>query len=344
MTIVSFASLKGAPGVTTLSCLVAAAWPPGRRVVVLEADPCGGDLAARFRLSKKRGWSSFTAAARRLEGVEPLESHLQRLPGGVEVVVGAGIRDPREEASAVHSALSSLELSDPRSRCDLIVDLGRLLPGEESAARWLDQSTLVVLLVHRDAASILQARERAAAIRSRSNSRVGIVIVGSGPFGRQEVQEFIGLPVLEEVPHDPNAGQLAGGLPGGRGRLVRSALMRSAQRIADLASDDGTPQEMHSLAVRPRQEAAQSSPCDDPATQKSGGQWRWAVSSLLRARRALQQVPRIPKKPRLSDDQEQNLPISQVAAGREDRPERVGTAHAPPTAERSDASIEEAAG
>ena len=55
MRVVTFVSVKGAPGVTTLACLVAATWPDHRRVAVVEADPFGGDLAARFRLSTALG-------------------------------------------------------------------------------------------------------------------------------------------------------------------------------------------------------------------------------------------------------------------------------------------------
>ena len=82
-------SLKGSPGVTTLSCLLAATWPDPAPVVVVEADPAGGDLAARFGLSSTMGWSSLEAAVRRGGAASPLEPHLQQLPGGLAVLVGA---------------------------------------------------------------------------------------------------------------------------------------------------------------------------------------------------------------------------------------------------------------
>jgi cellulose biosynthesis protein BcsQ len=63
VTVVMFTSIKGAPGVTTLTCLVGATWPSHRQVAVIESDPFGGDLAARFGLSAKRGWSTFSAAS-----------------------------------------------------------------------------------------------------------------------------------------------------------------------------------------------------------------------------------------------------------------------------------------
>jgi MinD-like ATPase involved in chromosome partitioning or flagellar assembly len=88
MSLFALASLKGAPGTTTLACLVAATWPLDRRVVVAECDPCGGDLAARFELSTAKGCLSLATAARRDWDSVEVDPHIQRLPGGLEVLVG----------------------------------------------------------------------------------------------------------------------------------------------------------------------------------------------------------------------------------------------------------------
>src|SRR5207244_2826784 len=50
MTAVAWCSAKGSPGVTTAVQLVAGAWPAGRPLLIVEADPAGGDLAARLGL------------------------------------------------------------------------------------------------------------------------------------------------------------------------------------------------------------------------------------------------------------------------------------------------------
>jgi MinD-like ATPase involved in chromosome partitioning or flagellar assembly len=89
MTVAVFASVKGAPGVTTVVNLVAATWPEQRRALVVECDPSGGDIAARFQLSSRCGWSSFETASRRGESIPDIGPHLQQLPGGLEVLVGA---------------------------------------------------------------------------------------------------------------------------------------------------------------------------------------------------------------------------------------------------------------
>jgi hypothetical protein len=56
--IVTLGSVRGAPGVTSWSLLLAAAWPsmsaPER--VVLEADPAGGVLGVRYGLGVDPGW------------------------------------------------------------------------------------------------------------------------------------------------------------------------------------------------------------------------------------------------------------------------------------------------
>ena len=69
--------------------------------MLVQGDPGGGDLAARFRLSAKRGWASYAASSRRLEGVEPIATHLQQLPGGLGCDGGRGSGEPRGSVSDV---------------------------------------------------------------------------------------------------------------------------------------------------------------------------------------------------------------------------------------------------
>jgi hypothetical protein len=205
--------------------------------VLVENDPSGGDLAARFQLSAKRGWCSFAAASRRLEGTEPIQPHVQRLPGGLEVLVGARSAEPGEDGAAVPSLLASAGAEGDQG-WDVVADLGRLLAGERGAETWFERSTVVAIVLRRDAASILHLRDRSADIRSRSRGRAGLVIVGDGPFSGQDIERFVGLPLLGELPTDPDSAQICGGLPGGAPRLSRSVLVTSAQRLASILSGD----------------------------------------------------------------------------------------------------------
>lgn len=231
MTVVSFASVKGAPGVTTLACLVGATWPEERQVMVVEFDPSGGDLAARFGLSSRCGWSTFAASTRRDASSALIAPHLQRLPGGLDVLVGTRASDlPAVEGPEV--ALVS-DIWDTRpAGWDALVDLGRLQPAGHDASRWLDRSDAVVVVSRSDAASVVQLRERAASLLTRCEHRIGLVVVGSGSYSGMEIERFTAIPLLGEIPFEPVAAAVASGEKGGGRRLSRSLLTVSAARLA----------------------------------------------------------------------------------------------------------------
>src|SRR5439155_13189035 len=93
MRVTAFGSVKGAPGVTTAVCALAAGWPADHEVMIVELDPAGGDIAGRFELSPTRGLISLAASGRHgLSGIDVLD-HLQHLPGSVPVFVGAQSAD-----------------------------------------------------------------------------------------------------------------------------------------------------------------------------------------------------------------------------------------------------------
>jgi hypothetical protein len=233
MTVTTFVSVKGAPGVTTLACLVGATWPEHRRVAVVEADPFGGDLAARFQLSVARGWTSYLTACRRSEKRVPLEPHLQALPGGLDVMIGARGGHPVGTERAVEALLASCVSSHP-APWDLIVDAGRLPfddPGG-GAAVWLARSGVVLVVTRRDGPSILKVRDRSPALVDLCGDRVGLVVAGSGHHLNSDIEEFTGLPVYGEVPFDLTAAQVASGERGSARKLSRSLLVVSARRLA----------------------------------------------------------------------------------------------------------------
>ena len=244
MRVTTLVSVKGAPGVTTLACLVGATWPDHRRVAVVEADPFGGDLAARFRLSGTSGWASFVVASRRSDGPVPITPHLQSLPGGLDVLVrpdgGRSVITHR----SVDALLQSCRSGEP-GPCDLVVDGGRLRDDyeqvgscaeandhEADASPWLVRSDAVFVVTRRDAPSIVKVSQRAPGLLDRCGDNVRLVVVGRGPHDAAAIEEFTGLPVLGEVPHDPSAAQVAAGEGGSGRRLSRSLLVVSARRLA----------------------------------------------------------------------------------------------------------------
>ena len=185
MTVVSFVSMKGAPGVTTLACLVGASWPEDRRAVVIEGDPSGGDLAARFHLSSRAGWPSFNATARRA-CESTFEPHLQQLPGGLDVLVGTRGLQGDEAIRSVRD-LHACVAGSP-SPWDLVVDLGRFSRGASEV--WMEFSDRVVVCARNDAASLMQIREKAPAALEGCRERACLAIVGNGRYSRSEIEEF----------------------------------------------------------------------------------------------------------------------------------------------------------
>ena len=124
--IVVVASIKGAPGVTTTATALAESWPPGRRVLLVEADPFGGDLAAWFGVAPSDRsvvppgrWTPRPRPSRRLGArhhlahgsARSLRPGQRRPSGGERGGLAGGGRE--------HS---------PRSKRDVIIDAGRLLP------------------------------------------------------------------------------------------------------------------------------------------------------------------------------------------------------------------------
>jgi MinD-like ATPase involved in chromosome partitioning or flagellar assembly len=239
VTFITFASIKGSPGVTTLTCLVGATWPPGRRMIVAECDSDGGDLAPRFSLSTKIGWHSLVTAARRREVGGSIEAHLQKLPGGLEVLVApsGGMASSRQGArEAARAALC--EIADG-SDSDVIVDLGRLRLDSADTQTWLGRSDALCIVLRPDAASIGHVQERARATIAVCRGTLSLVVVGNGPYSVSEIESFTELPVIAEVSNDPAAAAVLTAGKGSRRRLARSALVRSARRLAlDLADGE----------------------------------------------------------------------------------------------------------
>jgi MinD-like ATPase involved in chromosome partitioning or flagellar assembly len=229
--IVSFASVKGAPGVTTMACLVGATWPSDRRVMVAECDPSGGDLAARFGLSSRRGWPTFATAVRRSGASVAIEPHLQQLPGGLDVLIGPGGSDQTDSVGATDDLLANLS-DESAGVWDVLVDVGRLPSGDLPSSGWLARSDAVVILLRSDAASVLHVQNRAREIHAACGDRVALALVGGTEYGNEEIAEFTGLPVIGSVPFDPASAAVAAGDQGSERRLSRSFLINSALHLS----------------------------------------------------------------------------------------------------------------
>jgi len=266
VTVVALASVKGSPGVTTAALAMAARWPAGRKVLLVEADPFGGDLAPRYGATVTGGLASLFAAARRALRSEAVWDHAHLLPGGLPVLFGlTGLRQAvaNEHAwPAIATALAELD-------ADVVVDVGRLLPdfaggvgavlGEADALVVLCPSSLEAMVHLQDALPGLVAERR--------GRRLLVVPTGSAGYSAHDIAHTLDVVVGPAIPDDRAA---AAALANGRRvkKLERTPLLtwagtviaalgidqpsvpslRTTETVAEVASDERLRLEAEPLA------------------------------------------------------------------------------------------------
>jgi MinD-like ATPase involved in chromosome partitioning or flagellar assembly len=241
--LIAVAADKGSPGVTTAALTMAAVWP--RRALLAELDPSGGDIALRLRgprgvpLSPETGLISLAVGLRR--GAEPHQvfEHVQRLDGGLEVIVGLSTGEQGSGLVGMWAPIG--ELLDRVPGVDVVADLGRLYPASP-AADVLPGASAVVLVTRPTIDAVAHLRARAAAVLRGLDRRRGgpptvfcVVVTtardDASPKQIETVLRQAGLPVpvLGRIALDPKgAGMLAGDWVG---RLDRSLLVRSTREV-----------------------------------------------------------------------------------------------------------------
>lgn len=187
MTVLALASVKHAPGVTTAAVSLAAAW--NGDVVVMEADPSGGDVAARAHLAQEPGLLTLAAAGRRPDGALDLAPHCQSLPAGGLVVVAPSA--PALASSAIATVASRLAATGR----DLLVDCGRLFPASPAEAM-VAAADVVLLVAEPTVTAVEHLRVRMPSPAGVSTSAVGVLLVGDRPYGPEEVEAALGVPVV----------------------------------------------------------------------------------------------------------------------------------------------------
>ena len=238
MTVVALASVKSA-GATTTALALAATWPSRRRVLVVECDPAGGDVAPWCGLQTEPGLVTLAASARQSLDESQLQSHLQDLPGpgGAGVLVGPAAAE--QATAALHTLLGS-GLATVLARLgdtDVIVDCGRLYPGSP-ALELASSADALLMLVRPRLSEVHHLQARVAAMRS---SNMAAVMVGERPYGAAQVSKALGVEVVAVLPEDPRAAEAFAGLSGA-GALKRSALVRTARELAGQLGGDATTQ------------------------------------------------------------------------------------------------------
>lgn len=205
--VVALASVKGAPGVTTLGLGMAALWPDKPGAVLVECDADGGDLAARFGHHPDPGLTSLAAAARTGTTPLPIAAHTQRLAVGADVVLAP----PGDAAGA---AVATLAYAGPRllrhlaTERSVILDVGRVSRGGPGLAL-AAAADIVLLVVGAGLPGHAQVAARLPWLREAVDGRLWLVVAGRGPYSPEEIAASLGVPVLWTLP---------------RGRLASAAL------------------------------------------------------------------------------------------------------------------------
>jgi hypothetical protein len=234
--IVTLASVRGAPGVTSWSLLLAAAWPAGsgRDRVVLEADLDGGVLGARYCLGVDPGVVSLIAALRR-DGEIPVAEHGRAAGAGVWLVPGPeSAEQTRTIWTGTVDTVAARLAADERV---WLVDGGRLHAGSLTMPV-LARSAMTVLVCHSRPEDMVQMPARVAALGC--DTTVGVLVVGKSVYGPEELRDFFGTPFVWTAAASQGLIGIAGAvLSSGRARrkwVWRTALDVAAG-VAAVASD-----------------------------------------------------------------------------------------------------------
>lgn len=245
-------SAKGSPGVTSAGLALAAAWPAS--VTLVEADPAGGDLAVRCRTGSHGlalaetptvATLAATASAEDRDGAvsslvsrtaQTLNDRIQVVPGVASAEAGSGMAPLWEPLARVLAS----------SEKDVLVDVGRVDSGSP-AMRIVEVADVLMVVARADVAQVVHLRDRISHLRTATtgSGRLAVTMVPllvtaarSAVRDVAEVDTVLAAARLTIEPTtyltwDPTALHRleAGETPSGR--LSRTALVRSAQQVAD---------------------------------------------------------------------------------------------------------------
>ncbi|MEW6473870.1 MAG: hypothetical protein AB1679_16585 [Actinomycetota bacterium] len=227
--LLALTSAKHAPGSTTAALALAVAAGPLPASLIIEADPDGGDLAARCELAVEPGLGSLAASGRHGTPVD-LAEHVQPLPAGPFALLA-----PPSPALA-RSALAALggRLADAFGAWPgtVVVDCGRWDPNGPALPLAAAADTLVVVL-RPTVDGVEHVRARLDDLHSAGAARLAALLVGDRPYGAAEVAAALGIPVAGTLPFDPRgANALERRLLGAETR--RSTIVRAARSALDV--------------------------------------------------------------------------------------------------------------
>ena len=221
-------SAKHAPGVTAAAVALAVAAGPLPASLLVEADPGGGDLAARCELPVDPGLGSLAAASRHGTPVD-LADHVQALPAGP-----FGLLAP-PSPSLTRGALGALggRLADALGAWPgtVVVDCGRWDPYGPAIPLAAVADALIVVL-RPTLEGVEHVRARLDDFRSAGARAIAALLVGDRPYPPGEVAAALGIPVAGTLPFDSRGAKaLERQMIGADTR--RSTIVRAARSALD---------------------------------------------------------------------------------------------------------------
>ena len=259
--LIALASVKGSPGVTSAALALAAVWP--NPVVLVEADPSGGDLTYRCRLSpgtvieSRSGLVGLAAAVRSHAGhgsrdVAGMGAALRaasvELACGVRAVTGVTSAAQSRGLAGVWPAINS---ACAGAGLDVITDLGRVGP-DHPAAPLVSTADHLLVVASATLASVMHLHEAipdlvASRLGRTPGMRCSPVLVGPDAHATRDGADLDSLlsrhglalePTLA-VPFDQRALHRLEDGESPSGRLGRTLLLRATRSIA-LSLSQGT--------------------------------------------------------------------------------------------------------
>lgn len=206
---------KGGVGTTTIAVNLAAAMARGgRRTVLLDADPRGGDVATLCRLQQRYTLDDVLSGRRSIPQV------LQAGPGPIRVVPGDWGRQRRSDYPAAVDERLLGQLQRLGAECDLVVVDAGNNPGAVTP-RWWRDADLILVLTTAETASILGAYASIKAVAESGKPESIHTLVNRSPgaeiaedvHGRlaRACRRFLGIPLQNagHVPDDPRVAAAA---------------------------------------------------------------------------------------------------------------------------------------
>lgn len=216
MAVVTLFSASGSPGVTVSALGMALAWQ--RHVMLVDADPTGSSAVLAGYLQGQtahdRGLLDLAVANRVGNLGAAIATVSMTLPGSnVEFV--PGIRSHQQAASmtTLWEPLSGVLRGMEQRGVDVVVDAGRL-GLEHSPMPLVRGSDLSLLVLHSDLPAVSGARGWARALREQlagmgAAHQLGVLLVGPDrPYSAREIRAVLGLPVVAEIPWDPESAEV----------------------------------------------------------------------------------------------------------------------------------------